>query len=51
MVSEEVYTSYMGEHYKSKCPCCGGEVKVEIKKAKWQGEEDRVVITHEKWQK
>lgn len=33
-----------------KCPCCGGEVKIRIIPAKWQGEKDKVVIEHKKWQ-
>jgi len=33
-----------------KCPCCDGDVAVEYKPAKWQGEEDKVIITHKKWQ-
>lgn len=36
---------------KAKCPCCSGEVIVEHKPAKWQGEKDKVVIKHTKWQK
>lgn len=32
-----------------KCPCCGGDVKVTFKPAKWQGEKDKVVIEHKKW--
>jgi len=34
-----------------KCPCCGKEVIIEHKPAKWQGEKDKVTITHKKWQK
>lgn len=33
----------------AKCPCCDGEVIVEFKPAKWQGEEDKVIVTHKKW--
>lgn len=33
------------------CPCCGGEVIIEYLPTKWQGEKDKVVITHKKWQK
>lgn len=36
---------------KGRCPCCCEEVVVKYKSAKWQGEKDRVVITHKKWQK
>jgi len=35
----------------AKCPCCGQEVTVEYRPAKWQGEEPKVVITHNKWQR
>ncbi len=32
-----------------KCPCCDEEVIIVNKPAKWQGEKDKVVITHKKW--
>lgn len=32
------------------CPCCKQGVVVEFKPAKWQGEKDKVVVTHRKWQ-
>ena len=34
---------------KAKCPCCKQEVIVEYKPAKWEGEKDKVIITHTKW--
>lgn len=40
----------MANEQSSKCPCCGGEVIIEYKRANWQGERDRVIITHKKWQ-
>lgn len=35
---------------KAICPCCKQEVVVKYKPAKWQGEKDKVVIAHKKWQ-
>jgi len=35
--------------FESRCPCCGSETIVEFHQAKWEGENDRVVITHKKW--
>ena len=35
---------------KAKCPCCDQEVTVEYRSAKWEGEKDKVIITHQKWQ-
>ena len=34
----------------AKCPCCGNDVTIKIEPAKWQGEKDRIIITHRKWQ-
>jgi len=32
------------------CPCCTQPIIVEYKPAKWQGENDKVIIVHKKWQ-
>jgi len=32
------------------CPCCGQEIVIEYKPAKWENEKPKVVITHKKWQ-
>lgn len=34
---------------KALCPSTGQQVKVEYRPAKWQGEEDRVIIHQVKW--
>jgi len=42
--------SGMAEKIEAVCPCCGQPATVEFKPAKWQGEQDKVIITHKKWQ-
>lgn len=39
-----------GKKFDINCPCCGKPAIIEYKPSKWQGEKDRVVITHKKWQ-
>ena len=41
----------MAEKATATCPCCGKEVTVEYRPAKWEGEKDKVIITHQKWQR
>ena len=40
----------MEKKVKATCSCCGQQVTVEHKPAKWEGQKDRVVIEHQKWQ-
>lgn len=38
------------EKIEAVCPCCGQEVVIEYKPAKWENEGDKAVVTHVKWQ-
>lgn len=40
----------MANKVETVCPCCKQPVTVEYKPTKWQGEQDKVIITHKKWQ-